>query len=150
MEKLKCWTHWKFCAYHKIFGIRKGLLARLYLLLKVIWHLQKVSYLTWDNFVSILIFLRISRTFKTYLWRTLNICFLHDLLKLHFLTRCPYFHLDWWWKREKNQFFEYFWGISLKSGEKIFQIHKYNWHLVTWILKEKKLHTNSCWRNLRN
>ena len=63
-------------------------------------------------------------------------CFFDDLLKLHFFTRCFYFPHYRWWEKEKNQFFKYFWRILPKCEEKILEIHKQRWFLITWILKK--------------
>ena len=62
--------------------------------------------------------------------------FFDGLLTLHFFTRCLYFHYYWWSERGKNQFFKCFWRILLKFEEKILEIHKQSWLLITWILKK--------------
>ena len=63
-------------------------------------------------------------------------CFLDDLLRLHFFTRYLYFYHKWWWEKGKNQFFRYFWRILLKVKEKVLEIHKHWWLLITWILNK--------------
>ena len=63
----------------------------------------------------------------------LQFCFFHDLLKLHFLTRCLYFYLKWWKERgtkiNYSNIFERRWGKNLES-------HKHSWLLIIWIFKK--------------
>ena len=66
----------------------------------------------------------------------LRFCFLGDLLKLYFFTRCLYFHHYWSWDRGKIQFFYYFWRTLPKFEEKIFEVHKQSWLKITWIHKK--------------
>ena len=51
-----------------------------------------------------------------------------------FLTRCLYFHQNWWKKIEKKSTFQ----ILLKDvkEEKNLGIHKYCWLSIIWILKK--------------
>ena len=51
---------------HRIFSFRKRPLSRLYLFLKVYITLKRISYLTWNIFVWIFIYLRMFFTLKTY------------------------------------------------------------------------------------
>ena len=99
-------------------SLGKGLLARL--------HLKVKMYIT--NLLSGYNLQKISCLKEIFPWpwklkeRFLRFCFFYDLLKLHFFTRCLYFHHHWWWEKGKNQFFNYFWRILLKFEEKILEI----------------------------
>ena len=102
----------------------KGLLARLYLKVKCICECIFEDYSDLEN----LPLLNIELTL------ILQFCFLDDLLKLCFLTRCPYFHHNWWkeWgtKINSSNIFEgCYWGKNL-------EIHKHSWLSIIWIFKE--------------
>ena len=51
---------------HRIFSFRKRPASRLYLFLKVYITLKRISYLTWNIFVWIFIYLRMFFTVKSY------------------------------------------------------------------------------------
>ena len=66
-----------------------------------------------------------------------------------FFTRCLCFYHKWWWGRGKNQFFKYFLRILIKFEEKVLEIDKHCWLLITW--RFKKLNSiQSLWRHFRN
>ena len=105
-----------------------------------IYNLQKISCLKWNNFVWNFIFLRIILTLKTYIQGTLNelfiqFCFLGDLLKQHFFTRCLLF-LHWWRETDKKSILQLFLRMLLKFEDKNLEIHKLSWLSITWILKK--------------
>ena len=119
------------------------MLATLYLKVKVyitsnllnVYNLQKILWFKWNYFFRFLYFQVFSSPWKLNK-SFLRFCFLGDLLKLYFFTRCLYFHHYWSWDRGKIQFFYYFWRTLPKFEEKIFEVHKQSWLKITWIHKK--------------
>ena len=62
--------------------------------------------------------------------------FLHDLLKLHFITRCLCVHHYWWRERGKTQCFKYFLKEFCLNLRRIFWKFKQSWLSITWVLKK--------------
>ena len=117
-------------------SLGKGLLARL--------HLKVKMYIT--NLLSGYNLQKISCLKKIFPWpwklkeRFLRFCFFYDLLKLHFFTRCLYFHHSDDEKKEKinsSTIFEEFY-LNLKR-----KFWKFNTQKI-------ELHTKACWRHSKN
>ena len=67
----------------------------------------------------------------------LRLCFLGDLFKLCFFTRCLYFHHNWWRERgAKINFSTIFEGCYLILWGKKLKIYKHSWLLIVCIFKK--------------
>ena len=112
-----------YCVYNEII-----LLGFLYLW-EFLWPWKLISSEYWMNFFSGFVFLMIYLGY---------ICFNSRL----------YFYHSWWWEREKNQFFMYFWRILLNVEEKDLEINKHCWLSIQVMLK--KSNPYNLWRHFRN
>ena len=113
-------------------SLGKGLLARL--------HLKVKMYIT--NLLSGYNLQKISCLKKIFPWpwklkeRFLRFCFFYDLLKLHFFTRCLYFHHSDDEKKEKINSSTIFEEFYLNLKRKFWKFNKQSWLSITWILKK--------------
>ena len=89
----------------------------------------------WLNFIIDLICIW-GKKLKNKIEWTFSLLLFDDLLRLHFFTRCPYFYHNWWWEKGKNQFSRYVSRILVKFEEKVLEVYKHCWLLITWIHKK--------------
>ena len=117
----------------------KTLLAKLYLKVKVYTNLLSVHNLLClqNNFARIFFFFTSSEHWINFFSVFVS---LRNFLGYNFSLNASIFTTTVDEKKEKNQFYKYFWKTLLKVKEKVLEIHRQRWLSITWILKKIELH----------